>query len=763
MNKYRFIVFAAILLCMLGAQVASAQNIAAYQGNGQLICIGCNTVQLQGVNTGNAAQFSPLFVKVTDNSGNPVANATVTWGTSGFTICGSSILCPSNMSSVTDANGIAYASFTAFFGTSGQFGPTQNVITATVQPSGAFTTFTLTQASPNQQNDPMLDVVFPVSGTTISGNAGSTGSPIQIQVAARGNTLQNPQALAGPVSNVSIKLINYQTNATVTCATSGTGADPGSALSDNTGTATCNPVFGGNGNGQYAILVGGSVWTTATYSDGTLKPQPPPYTSVVPNRDPTQPQATFAGWGVSNVFNEQITPAVVGTVAAVSGNNQTANQGQALAAPLVASVTSTAGNPISGQAVTWSVSPTGAATLTNTSTTTDVNGHASTNVTLSSSASGTVTVTMTASGKTVSFTMTAVIPTQLSSLTKASGDTQTAIEGAAFANPLVVQVAVSSGSVANQVVAWTLTGPGTLSATSTPTDANGRASVTVTAGSTAGTVTVVATVGNLSPVTFTLTVAPPGPLLSSGTFENGADFQKGSISPCSIATVIASGLAPSISGVVTSFNLVGYLNYTVATDTVTVGGAQAPIYNVANVNGTQQVTFQVPCSVTPGTSVPVVVTVGTGSATVNTTVLPASPGVFQSQYTINVQGFGTLPVAVVLKPDGTLVSPSNPARQGEKVVAYVTGMGPTLPSVATNALPPFGGVPSTVTDQVIVGVNNAGVPVNFAQLSEDLIGVYLVGFTVPTGVSGNVVFSIGVVPTGSSTPYYSNPAAIYIQ
>ena len=361
------------------------------------------------------------------------------------------------------------------------------------------------------------------------------------------------------------------------------------------------------------------------------------------------------------------------------------------------------------------------------------------------------------------FTETAIIPTQLSSLTKASGDSQTAIVNTAFTSPLVVQVAVASGSVANQVVNFSLTGSATLSSSTAITDSNGRAQVTVLAGGTPGTVTVTASAGNVAPVTFTLTVTPPGPQLTSGSFFNGADFQKGAISPCGIATIIAAGLAPGISGVVASYNLVGYLNYTVANDTVTVGGAQAPIYNVANVSGSEQITFQVPCSVAPGANVPVIVTVGGGSATVNTTILPASPGVFQSQSTVNVQGFGTLPLAVVLKRDGTLVSPTNPARQNETVIAYVTGMGPTSPSIATNALPIFG-TPSAVTGQVVVGINNSGVPVTFAQLSEDLIGIALVAFQVPANApQGNVVFSIGVIPTGSSTAYYSNPAAIYIQ
>src|ERR1035441_8877803 len=107
--------------------------------------------------------------------------------------------------------------------------------------------------------------------------------------------------------------------------------------------------------------------------------------------------------------------------------------------------------------------------------------------------------------------------------------------------------------------------------------------------------------------------------------------------------------------------VVGPLPYEVATDMVSFGtgsaAISAPIFSVSNISGQQQILILVPCEVTPGT-VPVTVTVNGGSQTLNVNVLPASPGIFQTTMSDGVVR------AVIERPDGSFVSPSNPARRG---------------------------------------------------------------------------------------------------
>jgi uncharacterized protein (TIGR03437 family) len=307
------------------------------------------------------------------------------------------------------------------------------------------------------------------------------------------------------------------------------------------------------------------------------------------------------------------------------------------------------------------------------------------------------------------------------------------------------------------LVNFSISGSGSLSGNSALTDGNGRAQVTAKAGATAGTASVVASVGNISQ-TFTLTVIPPGPALTTGSFINTAG-RNANLSPCGLATAVASGLAPGLNGLVLQSNSFGPWGTTLAGDTVTVGNVAAPISSVGTVNGAEQVSFQIPCEVAVGSSVPVTIGVSGGSATANITLTAAGPGIFETVMSDKVLR------AVALRPDGSYVSLQNPARRGETIRVLTTGLGPTTPTVSTGALP-VPGSDALVAGQVIVGVNNAGARVITARLSPNLIGVYEVAFQVPTdAATGNdVVLSVAVnAPNDNGQTRFSNGSKLPIQ
>ncbi len=85
------------------------------------------------------------------------------------------------------------------------------------------------------------------------------------------------------------------------------------------------------------------------------------------------------------------------------------------------------------------------------------------------------------------------------------GDEQQGPAGTVLASPLVVEVLDQNGAAyAGAAVAFAVTaGGGTLSTTTATTDAEGRAATTLTLGSQPGTNTVLVTVADLEPVTFT--------------------------------------------------------------------------------------------------------------------------------------------------------------------------------------------------------------------------------------------------------------------
>lgn len=444
----------------------------------------------------------------------------------------------------------------------------------------------------------------------------------------------------------------------------------------------------------------------------------------------------------------------VGGVQVISGSNQPVALAGASLQPLVAEVVDTNSKPLVGQNVTWASSPVGAIQLNSESSTSDANGFVKVqNPVLSASAAGIITVTATSVSNpnaVAIFTLTAQQPVTVSGLAiTGGGNGQTALEGAAFTNPLAVIVSGSNGQpLAGVTVSFSANGPVTLSASSTTTNSSGVAQVTATAGISAGAATVTASIGSYSQV-FNLTVLAPGP--GPVSFVNGADGQVGSISPCSIAAIVGAGVAPGGAGLPPT---VGPLQYEVATDTVSFGtgssALSAPIFTVSSIPGQQQIAILVPCELAPGTT-PVTVTVNGGSQTYNVNVLAASPGIFQT-----TQSDGVVR-AVIERPDGSFASPSNPARRGESVTAFVTGLGPVSPQIATNALPIWN-TPSIVNGQVVVGINNEGAPVTTAQLSPDIIGVYYIEFEIPNDApqNNNVVFSVGLIPVGATQPIYSN-------
>jgi uncharacterized protein (TIGR03437 family) len=726
------------------APLASAQTVASVSvvsGNGQLICQQC---------VSNFQFFDYMTVRVADANNNPIAGAAVNWSV----VSGSGTLSTTAASNSTDSNGLAYAQFFP----ASQYGSlTQTYAQYTILASAGnySATFTLTDSlPPTGATGGVQQYLFSdfgsfasLIGNTYSGTASAAASlPAPLRAGVYNLT-------GGGVPNVSVRLVNSDNTSgpsltvpSIYCPT-GAGADTYSVLTDSTGYATCNAYFGGQaGSGRFYVLLGG-VAQNNSYSTWTSF-----YAGNLP-----------IGYAQSGFVNTSVAPAVVGQVTVTSGNAQVGNPGKALALPLVATVTGPSGNVLSGQTVSWTVSPTTAGIFGSTSTTTGANGTTSNTFTIAGAFTGAFTITATVSGKSTSFTETSTAPVVVTGISIVSGNNQSALVNTAFANPLVVQVNSSTGAPAvNTAVTFTVTsGVVTLSATTVTTNNSGQAQVTVTAGSIYGTVNVMAATSGYS-VAFTLAVVPAGPSFTSANFYNGADFQRGSVSPCGIVALIASNIAPTVQGTVAAGEI-GALPYALGGDSLTVNGAQAPIYSVSNnANGSQQLNFQMPCSVTPGTNVPVTVTVSGGSATNPITVLPASPGVFQTTLATGAS------LAIIERPDGSFASTSNPARAGETVTAFATGLGATAPSVGTDALP-IPGATAAPTGSIVVGVNNAGVPLGSAQLSPDLIGVFEITFQIPaslastTGSPVNIPFSIGVQPSGSSTTYYSLGNIIPIQ
>lgn len=559
-------------------------------------------------------------------------------------------------------------------------------------------------------------VQSPLPGQPIGGAAGSSSNvPVRVVVGlVSSNT---------GISNVAVSIaVDPGGTGTITCK------EGAVILTDNTGTATCTPLFGKLGSGTFTITVGG------------------------------------APFGFSIPFNVSVGPP--GLITIISGDGQSGTPGQILPLPVKALVTDLAGNPIrcdlgnpnSSSCYQFSfesVTP-GGVTFTNTRSNNDGNGNISTSVILGNGA-GPVQIRIrdTANLVTSPAIVTETVINTISGLTKNSGDNQTAFINAPFPTPLSVRVTSATGAVSATVTFAVTSGSATLSPATILTDSGGNAATTVTAGPTAGPITVTATTGAFTQ-TFTLTANPPGP--TNFTYFNGASFENGKISPGSIVTINALGLVTSnVQGFVGG-TLFGVLPYTVAGVSVTIGGIPAPIFYVGNSNGQQSVTIQVPFEV-PASTVPITIAVaGGGSTSAFVTILPVAPGVFETA------GADGRKRVVALRPNGTVVTTANPAARGENVRVYLTGLGNVTPGVPTGSFSPSGPDP-VVTSNLVIGIANNGAPLVQAIYARNLVGVYELTITIPTDTvafpSGTVAFAVAI--QGPNGLVYSQTSAIVIQ
>jgi uncharacterized protein (TIGR03437 family) len=130
-----------------------------------------------------------------------------------------------------------------------------------------------------------------------------------------------------------------------------------------------------------------------------------------------------------------------------------------------------------------------------------------------------------------------------------------------------------------------------------------------------------------------------------------------------------------------------------------------------------------------------VVNNGVASNVVTAFVYEAGPGVF----TIPPGGVG---FSAALHPDFSLVDAQHPARPGEIIAVFVTGLGDVFPAIADGAPAPLG-ILNRTTNPVSVFLNNQSTQVLFSGLVPTLAGLYQINIRIPDNArSGNLRLDI---------------------
>ncbi len=674
-----------------GGQV-NQPRLVKFAGDGQLAAFG--------------GASSPLVVQALDGDGKPIVGKQVIWQTTSplvqFT---------SPTQTVTDSEG--KASVVLFFISSVPFGESfsQAAIEA-VSDIGNVTFYTTTYPA-DQFGIPTVQLVKPEASNkvvTVKLGAPAEGA-VQFRILSGGG-LGRPFGVPIPRVGLQVTSENQDPSAgpVASCREI-------TALSDDQGFARCTLLATGKVGTTVLSAVVGGAWS-------------------------------FGGILLNVLPGDPVPPLII------SGNNQTGKTGTTLPRVLVAQIIDAGGNPLPGTQVVWSVSNPNALTLFDTVSTANSAGEVTTRVRLGNIA-GTFQVTVRAGALSATFTVT--VESTATTLQKISGDGQTGVPvNTAFPAPLIVRVVdAQNAPVSGVTVSWSIAGPGTLSASSTPTGADGRAQVTVTAGASAGTITVTASVAGLTPVSFTLQSVVPGPAITASSFRNYATGAPGSVAPGALVLLTGGGIAKNVTDVAVANIFAGRLPQIFRGLVVEFrsGSASffAPIYWIAKEGQTESALIQVPYEIS-GTTVEARVSVDGIVTSVTLPVTALSPGIIED--TIDGRR-----AAVVIRSDGLVVTKATPARRGEIVRMYAIGLGQATPLAETNRV---GRPDQKVNATVAVGIDNAGVEVIEAKLAENLIGIYEVFFRIPENAqTGDRPLGLVAAPPGGS-PFYGQPSVIPI-
>jgi hypothetical protein len=314
--------------------------------------------------------------------------------------------------------------------------------------------------------------------------------------------------------------------------------------------------------------------------------------------------------------NSNIAPQPVIKITANSGYTATAAVGSPFGA-LSATVTSN-GSPAGGVSVTFTAPSSGASGLFASATpavtdteTTSSSGVATSQIFTANSTTGSYSVTASTPGATTSasFALTntaSVAPTI--AITAGSGSNQSAQVGVAFAAPLVANVTSNGTALSGATVTFAAPASGAscvLSATTAVTNANGNASVTCTANSTAGgpyNVTA-STSGATTSASFALTntasVAPTIAITAASGSNQSAQVGAAFTLPL-VANVTSNGTAVNGATVTFSAPASGVSCALSATTAITNASGNASVTCTANsTTGSYSVTASTSGAVTP--------------------------------------------------------------------------------------------------------------------------------------------------------------------
>lgn len=229
--------------------------------------------------------------------------------------------------------------------------------------------------------------------------------------------------------------------------------------------------------------------------------------------------------------------------------------------------------------------------------------------------------------------------------------------------------------------------------------------------------------------------AESGPNYPANGIVNAADNRPGPLAPNTIASIYGTGLS-YVTRSITPQDIRGGVLPTDLPGTgvhVVVGNWPADIYFVSPL----QINFLVPSNLLPGPTLVQVILDGHAGPPVKIHVAAASPALFQLDQHNAV---------AIHYPDNAVVTEEHPAKPGDIVILYATGLGETVPPI------PYGEVPTAAAPLermpdfrlVLDGKPADGSAVLYAGIAPGFAGLYQLNLLLPASTGPDPEIRIGM-------------------
>jgi uncharacterized protein (TIGR03437 family) len=178
---------------------------------------------------------------------------------------------------------------------------------------------------------------------------------------------------------------------------------------------------------------------------------------------------------------------------------------------------------------------------------------------------------------------------------------------------------------------------------------------------------------------------------------------------------------------------------------VIIGGIPAPLYFVS----AGQIDAQLPIELTPGNNYQVIVNANGALSTPNTVQISAA-----------TPGASAFPSGQIVAqhPDFSLVTETSPAKPGEYLVIYLSGLGQTNDNVTDGSASPSSPLASPLVTPTLM-LNGTSIPIYFTGLTPGYVGLYQMNFQVPLGTPNGdtplVVIQNGVAGNSTVLPVHN--------